>query len=324
MTDRRDEVVERVVSAALAVRDEAEATTPDGGQALGRLRAALAEADRVEQPGETERDRRLKAAALSVDLGDPGAVGQLLAALADPVPAIEWSGAGGDTALPDSIISKGAGCVLPAGEVAILAGSGGGGKSRLTLQIAVAAASARDGFMVRPFERVGGALRPGAVDALAVCGGAVVVAGYEDRLPWVRRRLRGVSEWLGVGEVDPARLSIANLDSPLFAVPAGERRDALPIPTATYSGLWARVVEVDARLVVIDPVALALEVASYDSAPVGRFMAALRRDALARLRRLACRAFHERRAPGQMRTTTIRGSSRARWHGWIGRGPSWS
>ena len=278
---RRDDALERVVLAAQAVRDEDKATTPDGGLALARLREAVREADRVEQPGESARDVRLRDAALAADLSDPDLVGQLLAALDGPAAPIEWSGLAGPIELPQTIIGRGAGCVLPVGEVAILAGAGGGGKSRLTLQIALAAAGANDGWPVRPFERAG-SLRPGSGrDAIVVTGGPVVMLGYEDRIAWVRDRLRQMGEWSGVGNVDPARLGFACVDRPLFSVPADGRRDALPVATSTYSALWDRVGEVGARLVIIDPAALALECVGYDAAPVGRFMAALRRDALA-------------------------------------------
>ena len=91
---------------------------------------------------------------------------------------------------------------------------------------------------------------------------------------------RSPSGAAAASSVDSDRLSFACCDRPLFAVPGGERRDALPIPTANYAGLWKRVGEVGARLVVIDPAALALECPGFDPAPVGRFMAALRRDAL--------------------------------------------
>ena len=280
---RRDDARRRVLAAVEAVRDETGAQTPDGGVALGRLRAALAEADRVEQPGETERDRRLKAAALSVDLGDPGAVGQLLAALADPVPAIEWGGLAGDVTLPETIIGRGSGCVLPVGEVGVLAGGGGLGKSRLSLQIALAAAATMEGYWARPFERAGSSvgLRPGVGDAFEVVGGPVVLLGWEDRAQWVRWRLQEIARWRGVSGVDPERLSFASVDRPLLEVPAGGRRDALPEATSTYSGLWKRAGEVGARLVIIDPAALALECVGYDPAPVGRFMNRLRADALA-------------------------------------------
>ena len=283
---RRDDALERVLAAAQAVREETGAVTASGS-ALARLRDALAEADRVEQPGESARDVRLRDAALAADLSDPGLVGQLLAALAGPAAAIEWGGMDGDVTLPETIIGRGRGrgCVLPVGEVGVLAGAGGQGKSLLSLQIALAAATSIEGYMARPFERAGAlqpsALRPGAGDAFEVVGGPVVLLGYEDRAQWVRWRLREIARWRGGGVVvDSDRLSFACVDRALFAVPAGDRRDALPVATSVYAGLWDRAGAVGARLVVIDPAALALECVGYDPAPVGRFMSRLRADAL--------------------------------------------
>ena len=283
---RRDDALERVLAAAHAVQEETRAVTASGS-ALAGLRDALLDLQRVDSPGESERDRRLREAALSVELGAPGAVDQLLGALADPVAALDWGGMAGDITLPETIIGRGGGCVLPVGEVAVLAGAGGQGKSRLSLQIALAAASTMEGHRARPFERVGasglrpGALVPGAGDAIEVVGGPVVLLGWEDRAQWVRWRLREIAKWrAGGGVVDSDRLSFACVDRPLFQVSAGDRRDALPVATSTYAGLWKRVGEVGARVVIVDPAALALECPGFDPAPVGRFMSRLRADAL--------------------------------------------
>ena len=122
---RRDDALEWMLAAVQAVRDESGAVTASGS-ALARLRDAVREADRVEQPGESERGRRLRAAALSVDLADPDLVGQLSAALADPEAALDWHGVEGAVELPQTIIGKGSGALLPAGECLILSGAGGG------------------------------------------------------------------------------------------------------------------------------------------------------------------------------------------------------
>ena len=223
---RRDDALERVLAAAHAVQEETRAVTASGS-ALAGLRDALLKLQRVDSPGESERDRRLREAALSVELGAPGAVDQLLGALADPVAVLDWGGLAGDVTLPETIIGRGSGCVLPVGEVGVLAGAGGQGKSLLSLQIALAAASTLEGSRARPFERVGasglrpGALVPGAGDAIEVVGGPVVLLGWEDRAQWVRWRLREIAKWRGVSGVDPERLSFATTDRPLFAVPAG-------------------------------------------------------------------------------------------------------
>ena len=82
---------------------------------------------------------------------------------------------------------------------------------------------------------------------------------------------------------DPGRLSVAVLDGPLMAPPAGpEGRWAPPAATRAWAALWDRVREIGARLVVVDPAALALDVggAGYSAAPVGAFIGALRRAAV--------------------------------------------
>ena len=133
--------------------------------------------------------------------------------------------------------------------------------------------------MVRPFEKAGAsALRPGAGDSLEVRGAPAVVVGYEDRPPFVRQRLQRIAAWFG-RPLDPARLSFTAIDSPLFAAPAGGRRDALPLPTRTYEAVWQEVERIGAGLLVIDPVGLALQTVGFDPGAVSAFMAALRRDA---------------------------------------------
>ena len=54
--------------------------------------------------------------------------------------AADPTGPDGDVVLPSAILSDGGGVILPAGEIGLFAGSGGSGKSRLSLQVAVAAA----------------------------------------------------------------------------------------------------------------------------------------------------------------------------------------
>ena len=188
--------------------------------------------------------------------------------------------------LPQTIIQWRGGSAVVVGEVGILTGAGGRGKSTLSMQIALTAAAMPGQGYAAPFD-------PDPFhhdDAQPVCeviGGPVVALGYEDRLPWVRHRLRlaanmggeRATNCLRLAAADPVRLSVAATDTPLFAVPPGGRRDALPEATPTYRQLWERVKEIGARLVLIDPTALALEAPTHDSGTVGRFVSALRRDA---------------------------------------------
>ena len=195
------------------------------------------------------------------------------------VPVLAWDAAAVDRPLPDTVIGDGlGGCLLPAGEVGILAGPSGGGKSTFTLGAAVAAAGAEDGRLVE--------LWP---DGPTVRGGPVVCVGYEDAAPWLRQRARGAADWrdraAGDGRhsravADPDRLSVTVLDAPLFAPVASDPR-GLPDRTGTWAALWQQVGETGALLVVIDPAALALDTGlmGYAPGPVSRFYRALRHEA---------------------------------------------
>ena len=106
-----------------------------------------------------------------------------------------------DIKLPQAIIAlePNRGIPLPAGEVGLLAGQGGERKSTLTIQMAIAAAAAEDGALVSPFTglavdtddpfTVGGA-------GLAVRGGPVCMATWEDAAPWLALRARAIAEHL--------------------------------------------------------------------------------------------------------------------------------
>ena len=195
------------------------------------------------------------------------------------VPVLAWDAAAVDSLPPETIFGDGlGGCLLPAGEVAVLAGLSGAGKSTWTLGAAVAAAGAADGCIVE--------LWP---DGPTVRGGPVVCVGYEDAAPWLRQRATGAAgcrdDATGDGRhsravADSARLSVAVLDTPLFAPPAADPR-GLPTPTGTWVALWNRVRERGARLVVIDPAALALDTGlmGFAPGPVSRFYRALRHEA---------------------------------------------
>ena len=203
----------------------------------------------------------------------------------DAVPAVAFGAADpdpdGEVALPAPILEDGAGGVpLPAGEVGLLAGAGGGGKSRAVLQIAVAAAAAV-GKTGIPFP--GGGLR--------VASGPVVMLGYEDAAAWLAWRARRLARWLDRREggdvrrhslaiADPERLSVAvaDYDAALFGVRLGDDAGALPRPLAAWRPLWDRVAAIRARLVVIDPAAVACQWEGHSALPVGAFVGAVRRE----------------------------------------------
>ena len=94
---------------------------------------------------------------------------------------LDWTAVSKERPLPKAIIGIGpaakGGIVLPAGEVGILAGPGGGGKSRLVLQIAIRAAAALKDDLVDVFGA--DAAEPDDAGALTVRGGPVVLVGYD-------------------------------------------------------------------------------------------------------------------------------------------------
>ena len=274
---------ERVTEAAQRAQDELRATTPDGGRALGNLRELLEEWRRRGDSAASAADRRLIEALKTVDLNAPEAIDTLATALApEPEPEPDWASVSASVQRPATIVGLGEGCLIPAGEVGIVAGPGGQGKSRLTLQIALSAAAAKDGSMVVPFKGTGD-------ECLQVAGGPVVATCYEDHPGWLRWRLERIANHLEGSNQEgrymatlenPKRLSVAQFDWPLFAPPAHGRRDALPGPTSTWRQTWDRAAAIGARLVVIDPVGLALETVGFDAAPVNAFYRALRAEAV--------------------------------------------
>ena len=212
--------------------------------------------------------------------------GDALAAAAqlDLEPAVTFhaadpTGPDGEIVLPVPILRDGPGVILPAREIGLLAGSGGSGKSRLALQVGVAAAASAGGPTVH--------VEPIPGSTLSVAGGPVVMLGYEDAAPWVAWRARRVARWLDDehktdrhtrAAADPERLSVATLDAPLFGVTLTAGREEIPRPLASWRPLWDHVAAIGARLVVIDPVALAGQWEGYSALPVGAFIAASRRE----------------------------------------------
>ena len=192
---------------------------------------------------------------------------------------VTWDAAAVARPVPETVIGDGGGgCLLPVGEVAVLAGLSGAGKSTLTLHAAVAAAAAPDGRPVEVWD-----------DGPTVRGGPVVCVGYDDAAAWIHLRAMDAAGWRDARTrdgrhsraiADAARLSVGVVDGPLFAPGAADAR-GLPDPTATWGALWARVRATGAAFVVIDPAALAVDTGlmGYAAGPVSRFYAALRREA---------------------------------------------
>ena len=190
--------------------------------------------------------------------------------------AADPTGPDGDVVLPSAILSDGRGVILPAGEIGLFAGSGGSGKSRLSLQVGVAAAGVP-----------AGTAEPIPDGTLRVASGPVVLCSYEDAAPWIAWRARRVARWLDdragttyhtLAVTDPERLSVAAVDAPLFGVTLGAGREAIPGPLASWRPLWDHSAAIGARLVIIDPVALAGQWDGYSPLPVGAFIAAIRRE----------------------------------------------
>ena len=190
--------------------------------------------------------------------------------------AADPTGPDGDVVLPLAILSDGRGVILPAGEIGLFAGSGGSGKSRLSLQVGVAAA----GVPAATAE-------PIPDGTLRVASGPVVLCSYEDAAPWIAWRARRVARWLddragtthhARAVTDPERLSVAAVDAPLFGVTLGAGREAIPGPLASWRPLWDHAAAIGARLVIIDPVALAGQWDGYSALPVGAFIAAIRHE----------------------------------------------
>ena len=250
-------------------------------------------------------DERLYTAA---DMGDAARLGNAMADRAGAPPAAELDAAaavrftsadpwrGEPYEMPKEIIGVGRNrdALLPAGEIALLIGAGGGGKSRLALQIAIRAAVGvlPDGSPVDVFGDPPAGAVPGYVPALSIAAGPVVMIGYEDSAEWITWRARACADHLDRASgnlanphrhaiVNPDRLSIGCLDydAPLFGLRPGGGRDAIPGPLAGWDPLWTEARRIGARLVVIDPAALACIVEGYSALPIGLFYAALRREA---------------------------------------------
>ena len=198
--------------------------------------------------------------------------------------------------LPPAIIAlePDRGIPLPAGDVGLLAGQGGERKSTLTIQMAIAAAAAEDGELVSPFTGLSvdtdDPFTVGGV-GLAVRGGPVCMATWEDAAPWLAVRARAIAAHLDTRSnskrhtrvlTDATRLASVQLGygEPLFGVTAADDRYALPHTIAAgWDRLWDTVRAVRATFVTIDPINLAAVWSGYGPTEVGSFLGAIK-DAL--------------------------------------------
>ena len=197
-----------------------------------------------------------------------------------------------DIKLPQAIIAlePNHGIPLPAGDVGILAGQGGERKSTLTIQMAIAAAAAEDGALVSPFS--GLEINPDDLftlgGGLAVRGGPVCMATWEDAAPWLAVRARAIAAHLDSCSnstrhtrilTDATRLASVQLGygEALYGVTAADDRYALPhIIPAGWDRLWDAVRAVQAVLVTIDPINLAAVWTGYGPTEVGAFLGAIK------------------------------------------------
>ena len=201
--------------------------------------------------------------------------------VAAPMPLI---GKAEDRKRPEPILTtpKG-GVVLAAGEAAVLAGAGGGGKSRLALQLAMAAAGAPDNARVEPFR----------CEDVKIAAGPAVYVAYEDSAAWMHWRAERMANWFDKKEPSSSphlraardanrlRLYCPDYAGALFQVAPGARPgtpEALPRPTAWWHLLWEELRAMQPRLIVVDPVALAYAVDGHGAVGVGRFIGAIRRE----------------------------------------------
>ncbi len=164
-----------------------------------------------------------------------------------------------DPAHPDSTDVD---AVLSVGEVALLASAGGLGKSTLVLELASAAVAGAE---------LGAASM--AACGLAVAAGPVVLASFEDAPARIAQRLK----WCNAGKV-PAAVHVAPDPAPLWVAAADRGGESHPGPD--WDRLWRAVREIGARLVVIDPVSVALaDVSTSETSPVRAFLRAVTAEA---------------------------------------------
>lgn len=250
------------------------------GQALANLRSAVTSGrkavDLEAETTESETVTRL------LDIEPPAGTGpiadarllQAVGAVLDPPapqppPSVTVREVTGDPPAPVlakvGLDGRRDGAILTAGNVGILAGAGGAAKSTLALQIALQAAATTEGAY--------GELADGL---LSVRGGPVLMAVYEDSLPWLRDLALRMVEL--EPETDPGldRLHFRDLSGwPLYEPPDGLGFNARPVPGPGWEPLWQNIAAVGARLVVIDPALAAFTGESNAAGPVRAFIGAL-------------------------------------------------
>ena len=146
---------------------------------------------------------------------------------------------------------------LPAGRVALLTGEGGAGKSRLALQLAAGVSSGGDDgeWIVSP----GRMMRLG--NAVPTDGAGVVFASWEDEPEEFYRRLHQISgraaPWVKPERLE--KLHIVNLvgEGPVWAPPQGRHISTMAELTVTGERVRRLCEQVNARLLVLDPLAAA-------------------------------------------------------------------
>ena len=155
--------------------------------------------------------------------------------------------------------------VLSVGEVALLASAGGLGKSTLVLELASAAVAGAE---------LGAASM--AACGLAVAVGPVVVVNFEDSAPRIAHGLK----WCNAGKV-PAKVHVAPGPGAAMGWPLPIAA-ANPTPAPIGTGCGERCARSAPRLVVIDPVSVALaDVSTSETGPVRAFLRAVTAEATA-------------------------------------------
>ena len=144
----------------------------------------------------------------------------------DPIPApILWRDADGHEDPfwdPDNIVSE--------GQIAVLAGAGGGGKSWLAIRLAVEAAAAAEKDMGY-----------GAACGLRIAPGPVVILSYE----MTAREIDLVAERMGSAHGVP----VLPPQGPLFPLDAGSRAH---MPGPSWRAMWKALAYAKPRLIIID------------------------------------------------------------------------
>ena len=172
--------------------------------------------------------------------------------------------------LPEAVIWRAGtdperyGTVLSVGEVAALSGPGGTGKSTVTSDLALAACQA---------SRTEGST--GTACGLAVRGGSIVVASYEDAPVRIANRLERM---LGGREI-PSNLYVWPDPGPLFCG-GGDHAPGEVCASPDWASFWRLVRRVRPSLVIVDPASAALvDVSASEGGAVRRFIRALGREA---------------------------------------------